>query len=89
MPTLSEFYGIKIMMYWMDSGHHNRPHIHVKYGEYKASVDIKNGQLLAGKIPPGKLKLVRKWIDLRQNELMTNWKLASSGESVSSIEPLK
>jgi hypothetical protein len=106
-------------MYWMDIGHHSRPHIHVKYAEHKASVDIKTSQLLpqnlrknsflvykhtpipsqegnmeflrksqAGKIPPKKLKLVQKWTDLYRDELMDNWELASSGESIFSI-PLK
>jgi hypothetical protein len=55
MPTLSVFYGIKVMMYWLDTGQHNRPHIHVKYAEYKAVIDIKMGELLAGDFPPKKL----------------------------------
>jgi hypothetical protein len=89
MPTISIFYGIKVMMYWMDTGQHNQPHIHLKYAEHTASVDIKTGQLLAGKLPPKKLKLVQEWIDLHRDELMANWELASSGESVFGIEPLK
>jgi hypothetical protein len=80
---------MKVMMFWMDTGHHHRPHIHVKYAEHTASIDIQTGEFLGGKIPPKKLKLVQKWIDLHRDELMANWELASSGESVFSIEPLK
>ena len=30
MPIVSEFYGIKIMMFWDE---HNPPHFHAEYGE--------------------------------------------------------
>jgi len=33
MPTISEFFGILIRMYYDD---HNPPHFHVFYGEYEA-----------------------------------------------------
>lgn len=88
MPTLSVFYGIKVMIYWMDGKRHHRPHIHVKYAEYSASVDIQTGNILAGDFPPKKLKLVQAWIEIHQDELMTNWELASGGQPINKIEPL-
>src|SRR4051794_12742071 len=37
MPTLSEFFGILIRMYWDD---HPPPHFHALYGEYEALYNI-------------------------------------------------
>ena len=47
MPELSRFYNIIIRMLFSDDGKHNKPHIHVSYGEYEASVGI-DGELIAG-----------------------------------------
>ena len=33
MPLISQFYGILIYMYAEIGGHHNEPHIHIKYNE--------------------------------------------------------
>jgi hypothetical protein len=38
MPIISEFYGIKIMMFWND---HMPPHFHAEYGESKVLIDKK------------------------------------------------
>ena len=38
MPTINMFYGMIIQMYWDD---HASPHFHVTYGEYKATVIIR------------------------------------------------
>lgn len=34
MPVISQFYGILIYMYREIGGHHNEPHVHIKYNEY-------------------------------------------------------
>jgi len=36
MPELSRFEGIVIKMLFNDTVRHNKPHVHVSYGEYKA-----------------------------------------------------
>jgi len=59
MPAISMFYGIIIQMLFFDSDKHNKPHIHVRYGEYKASIDIETAELLAGELPKRQLKLFR------------------------------
>jgi hypothetical protein len=51
MPILSMFYGIIIRMYLLDNKHHNLPHIHAKYAEFEASINIDDGEILAGKLP--------------------------------------
>lgn len=55
MPELSRFEGMVIKMLFNDTVQHNKPHVHVTYGEYKASVGI-DGELLAGSLPQNSLK---------------------------------
>ena len=40
MPTISNFYGMTIKIYFLGK-EHNPPHIHVIYGEYTAAINIK------------------------------------------------
>ena len=47
MPELSRFEGMIIYMLFRDNKEHNKPHVHVYYGEYKASaVLMANYQLV-------------------------------------------
>lgn len=50
MPELSRFGGMVIYMLFKDIGQHNKPPVHVYYGEYEAVVGI-DGELLAGSLP--------------------------------------
>ncbi|PCI46914.1 MAG: hypothetical protein COB51_06510 [Moraxellaceae bacterium] len=89
MPTISMFYGVIIRMYYFDNQQHNTPHIHVHYQDDSAVLEIPTGTLLEGKLPKAKLKLVDAWIEIHQEELMADWQLAVSGDSVFKIDPLK
>ncbi len=89
MPTISMFYGILILMYFYDNKKHNCPHIHAEYAEYEASIAIEDGAVLSGSLPNSKLKLVQAWIEIHREDLLVNWKLAVSGESVFKIDPLR
>ncbi len=44
---------------------------------------------MEGELKPNKLKLVQAWIEIHQEELMADWELASRGENVFKIDPLK
>lgn len=85
MPTISMFYGILIRMYYDD---HNPPHIHAVYGNDTACFTFE-GELLEGSLPKKQRKLVEAWIEIHQDELKANWKLAQEGEPIFKIEPLK
>ena len=61
MPEISRFLGIIIAMFYND---HAPPHMHVVYGEYRAKVDIANGDIIEGKLPRRVLGLVREWREL-------------------------
>jgi len=83
------FYGIIIRMFFMDNKEHKLPHIHVEYGESTAVLTIPDGEVIAGIFPKSKLKLVQACIEIHQDELMADWKLAIEGNAVFKIEPLK
>jgi len=58
MPIISMFYGIIIRLYLMDNKQHNLPHVHAKYAEFEASIDITDGEILSGELPRKQLRLV-------------------------------
>ena len=89
MAIISMFYGIIISMYFFDKRKHHRPHIHVKYQEDEAVFAIPDGEILEGQLKTNKVKLVQAWIELHQDELLADWELASQGEAVFKIDPLK
>ncbi|MCH5599332.1 DUF4160 domain-containing protein [Niabella ginsengisoli] len=89
MPVIAMFYGIIVRMFYYDNKEHHVPHVHVEYGEMTAVIQIPEGNILAGKFPNDKLKLVTAWIEIHKDELMANWKLAISGQQIFKIEALK
>jgi shikimate kinase len=89
MGVVSMFYGIIVSMYFFDNRRHKEPHIHVKYQENEIVIKIPGGEVLEGKIDSSKMKLVQAWIEIHKDELMADWELASSGESIFKIDPLK
>lgn len=88
MPRISEFYGIFIYMYFRDVHQHHAPHIHVRYGEYKASFSIETGELLAGRMGAKQSKRVQAWIAARRVALEENWSRAMHGQTLDWIDPL-
>lgn len=83
------FYGLIVAMYYLDTKQHHTPHIHVKYGDYETVLSIPDGEVIEGDLPKGKLKLVKAWIEIHQDELMANWELAVNGNEVFKIDPLR
>ena len=88
MPTISMFYGILVSILFEDE-RHKLPHIHVRYAEYKASISISDGRVLAGDIPPKQIKMVQAWVEIHHDELLANWQLAVAGEQPFRIAPLQ
>ncbi len=89
MPVISVFYGLIIMMYFYYNKKHNLPHIHVKYQNDEAVFSINDGNLIEGKLPKNKIKLVEAWIEIHREDLIADWQLASEGQQIFKIEPLK
>lgn len=88
MPAVAMFYGIIVYLHGERGSKRHRPHLHARCGDGKVAVDF-DGEVLAGSFPVKKLALLRAWIVLHREELEADWLLASSGQAVFRIEPLR
>ena len=70
-----------------DTVQHNKPHVHVSYGEYRASVGI-DGELLAGSLPQKQYRMLTGWLALHEDEAYAAWNRAVRGEHFDKIDPL-
>ena len=86
MPTVSIFYGIIIRMFFDE---HAPPHFHAEYGEYKATVDIRELEIRTGSLPRRAQELVLDWAELHQSELLADWDLCRQHRQPDPIAPLK
>lgn len=86
MPEISRFFGIVIAMYHRD---HAPPHIHVRYGEFRAKFDIVSGDLIEGSMPRRARALVQEWCSLHLDELREDWQLVQERRPPNKIEPLE
>lgn len=87
MPELSRFFNIIIRMIYNDTSQHHKPHIHVQYNEYEATIGI-DGELLAGSLPVKQLRLVEAWIVIHEEELYKAWNNAVRSMPFDKIAPL-
>lgn len=87
MPELSRFYNLIIRMLYADNRQHNKPHVHVFYAEYEASVGI-DGELLAGSLPAKQMRILSAWLAIHEDELYAAWNRAVRGEAPGKIQPL-
>ena len=86
MPTISEFYGIRIVMRYREK---HGPHFHVEYAEYRAEISILDGTILGGNVPNRAYNLVLEWLALHRQELQENWERIQQGQSILPIDPLR
>ncbi len=86
MPKISMFFGIAIYMYFDD---HNPAHFHVRYNEFKATININTLAIMEGVLPNRALKMVLEWAEAHQTELLANWQLCATMQQPKSIEPLQ
>ena len=87
MPEISRFQGMIIKLIFLDNDKHHKPHVHVYYGEYEASIGL-DGELLSGSIPLKKLRLIQAWMILHEEELYKAWNNAVQGLPFEDIKPL-
>lgn len=85
MPTISEFLGILILMYYDD---HAPPHFHARYGDYEVLIRISPLGILRGGLPPRALSLVMEWASIHEEELLNDWKHAELHQKLEKIAPL-
>ncbi len=85
MPTVSQFYGIHILMLYSEK---HGPHFHAEYAGEKAQISILNGEMLSGKLSGRAYRLILEWLALHREDLMENWERARRHETVEWIEGL-
>lgn len=86
MPTISEFYGIHIIMRYNEK---HGPHFHAEYAGEEAQISIVTGQIMNGKLRGRAYRLILEWIALHRDELMENWERARRRESLKDIAGLE
>lgn len=86
MPTISQFFGIVIRMFFDD---HAPPHFHVEYNEYKAVIRLEPLALVEGKLPPRALGMVMEWADQHRPELLDAWSHCAAKQTPNKIAPLE
>jgi Domain of unknown function (DUF4160) len=86
MPTISEFFGILIRMYWDD---HRPPHFYAVCAEHEAQYNIATLDVIQGALPRRAHALVVEWASMHNNELMKNWERCQVLSPAIPIGPLE
>ncbi len=86
MPTISQFFGITIRMYYRD---HAPPHFHAYYAEASAVIAIETLKVLEGHLPGRSYRMVIEWAVDHRAELRENWRHATAHLALEPIEPLR
>lgn len=85
MPTISQFFGIVIRMYFDD---HAPPHFHAYYGDSAAKIEIDTLRVSEGKLPRRAMSLVLEWAADHRDELAENWRRCDTHDPLIRIDPL-
>ena len=85
MPEICRFFGIII---YLNTGDHNPPHIHADYSGKEGVFEIESGQMIKGNLPLKVKKMVQKWIQIHQIELIEDWNNAKFGGKIFKLTPL-
>ncbi len=83
MGILSYFDGMYIFYY---SDDHDPPHLHVMYAGQESIIEL-SGALRKNNLPPGKLKILRQWMNKHKDELFLNWERRNAGKRILKIKP--
>lgn len=87
MPIISQFYGIIISMFFLESEQHHIPHLHARYNGNKATYDFESNKI-NGKMPIKQDKLIQAWIQIHKEELNSLWILMRDENEYFKIKPL-
>ncbi len=86
MPTISQFFGITIRIYYDD---HPPPHFHAYYGSNAAKIEVETLRVTEGSLPRRALGLVIEWAGDHRDELLEDWRLAEAHNPLNPIAPLE
>ena len=65
-----------------------RPHFHVRYGKFEATIEIATLNILEGTLLARALSLVQEWAMMHREELQAHWRLCRENAPPERIEPL-
>ena len=68
---------------------HHVPRLHMYYQDSVAVYAIAPVELLEGTLPPRQKRLVEAWVELHQDELMSDWNALQAGRKPTPIAPLR
>jgi hypothetical protein len=86
MPTISQFFGIVIQMFWRE---HAPPLFYALYAEHEALIDIRSLEVIGGRLPKRALALTIEWAIEQREELMEDWTLCQLKQLPKRIAPLE
>jgi hypothetical protein len=70
MPTIKNFGGFRITMYFED---HNPPHFHVVSRTQEAMIEITTLTVMAGSMTPARLRRALAWARENRDLLISKW----------------
>jgi hypothetical protein len=74
MPTIAEFEGLKIEMFFRPH-EHNMAHVHVYYeGKKSCSIALNTLEVIEGSLPSNKLSRAKEWCAIYKTQLNKMWK---------------
>jgi Domain of unknown function (DUF4160) len=86
VPTISQFFGILIRMYYED---HEPAHFHAEHQGQHGKFDFDGGLIVGNIRSRTALRLIKEWALLHQAELNANWEHMKAGEALEHIAPLE
>ena len=81
-PRWASVAGHTLWLYYLEE--HQRPHVAVR-GEYRATLDLHTGELLAGDLPPKLHRAVRRFLAAHRDEAIAAWEATQRHEPPGSI----
>jgi hypothetical protein len=82
-PRLARVRGLLFFIYNREEN--QRPHVQVRAGDDRATLDIATGDILVGSLPPKLHRRAREWIEPRREALNTAFFAALSPEDPARI----
>ncbi len=70
MPTIKQFGGFRITMYFED---HNPPHFHVVSPAQEMVIEIATPTVMAGTLAPARLRVAQAWAAKNRAVLTRKW----------------
>ena len=82
VPTIAIVDGVAILIYPRD---HLPPHVHARFAEHRCKLSIVTGQVIDGRLPANKLRVVQAWLAGHRGKVAFAWDEISNGRSITGM----